>query len=234
MRRYELALTCVWIAATLGARDACAHRLIQDDGTHTSPASAIALEDFELSQVVYHEVRENSNQLWFTFDAVAGQTLHWELGLPALERLDGYRPSLMILGPGLPEIEAPFEIPEGLGGLVVEVEAEPELFFEPFTGTSSWKLSSGDRSIAQDGTYYVVAYYPEGTPGKFWVALGKREEFGLRDVLGYADTIAFVREYHEDSAAPLSVLNWVLLAVSYLAKALTGPFIPFFSFLWGW
>jgi hypothetical protein len=112
------------------------------------------------------------------------------------------------------------------GGFIIDTaEVELEFFFERFTATNTWILSSSEQSIEEAGTYFVVAYHPQGTPGKFWVALGKREEFGLADVLGYADTLAFVRNYHEDSAVAYSILNWGLLALSYLAQIVLGPFI---------
>ena len=224
MKRSVVSLVLLAMAMTFGGSNAYAHRVIDDDGSHTTAENAVVLEDFELSQVVYHEVTDSSNHLWFRFDATAGQTLYWEFGLPSIGRLLNYRPEMVVLGPGLPEISLPFDAPEGLGGFVVENGAELEDFFERFTGTNTWILSSEERTIEQDGTYYVVVYHPDGTLGKFWVALGKREEFGLRDILGYAETLAFVRTYHEDSVEPLSSLNRGLLGLSILAQFLFALF----------
>ncbi len=42
-----------------------------------------------------------------------------------------------------------------------------------------------------------MAYVPSGQTGKLWVAIGRREEFSLEDILGLPATIAQVREFHE-------------------------------------
>ena len=226
MRNAPTSLALAALMVGVCSMSAVAHRLIDDDGTHATPENAIVLEDFELSQVVYHEVTPTSIELWFSFAAQPGQTLYWEFGLPAMESLTDYRPVMAVLGPGLPAIELPIDTPEGLGGFIVGGEdAELDFFFEQFTGTNSWILSSDEQTIAQAGTYYVVAFHPEDALGKFWVAIGKREEFNLNDVITYADTVAFVRDYHEDSAAPLSALNIGLLALSYAAQVLFGPIL---------
>ena len=80
-------VTCIGI---LVAPAAVAHRLVPDEGTHTSPDTAIFLNDVDLSQVVYHEVTDQSNHLWIAFDAASGQNLYWQLGLPAIEGLEEY------------------------------------------------------------------------------------------------------------------------------------------------
>jgi hypothetical protein len=225
MKRYAANLVLMAVALTYCAANAHAHRVIEDDGSHTTAENAIILEDFELSQVVYHEVTDSSNHLWFRFEATEGQILYWEFGLPSISRLQNYRPEMVVLGPGLPDISLPFDVPDGLGGLVVENGAQLEDFFERFTGTNTWILSNEEQRIEQAGTYYVVAYHPDDTPGKFWVALGKREEFGLADVLGYAETLFFVRNYHEDSVEPLSSLNRRLLRLSLRAQFFFALFI---------
>ena len=82
------------------APEAHAHRLVPDDGTHVDADTAIFLDDMGLSQVVYHEVTPTSNHLWIAFDVAAGENLYWQLGLPAIEGLENYRPTVVVLGPG--------------------------------------------------------------------------------------------------------------------------------------
>ena len=54
--------------------------------------------------------------------------------------------------------------------------------------------------VATAGRYYLVAYDPAGQPGKLWVAVGRREEFGLNDILTLPEVLARVREFHETEA----------------------------------
>jgi len=207
------------------APGAAAHRLVPDDGTHTSAETAIFLDDVELSQVVYHAVRAESNQLWIAFDAPADGDIYWQLGIPRIAGLEDYRPTVVVLGPGLPAVDVPLDVPEGLGGLVVETDGLPgEAFNEPFTGTRSWIVREEDVTLEEPGRHYVVAYHPDGTPGKFWLAVGRREEFGFSDVVTYEDTLDVVREFHEVEDQRLPLLPRVLLALSRVAQTLCDMF----------
>lgn len=232
MKRLALTTLLALAMVTFGAIDAQAHRVIDDDGSHTTYDNPIILNDFELSQVVYHTVTLSSNQLWFRFDAEEGQELYWEFGLPAIDSLSNYRPEMWVFGPGLPALDlkgaSDITPPPGLGGFKIENYEELEFFFERFTSTNTWILNSDSREIEDDGTYYVMAHHPGGNTGKFWVALGAREEYGLEDILIYADTLNFVRNYHEDSTEPLSPLNILMLTLSYVFQGIFGNLLFLF------
>ncbi len=181
------------------AAPAAAHKPIFSDGTALSPETAIRIDDVSISYVIYHEVTEPGRPLWLVFDVAAGQRVYLSLGVPVLEGSESLRPSLALLGPGLPPVELPFEIPAGLGGLVLQRPEgrEPEFFHEEFTGTDSWIQGEIEPQLEQAGTYYAVAWLPDGATGKLWVAPGRREAFTLADVVGLPATIARVRAFHE-------------------------------------
>ena len=203
-----------------------AHQLVPDDGSHVDAASALVIEDPDLSQVVYHPVTEQSAEIWLTFDGVEGQEFYMQLGVPYLERLTNYRPALVLLGPGLPDIETPLDVPEGLGGVAFpSAGVTPEYFNEHFTGTESWILLEQTYSLPADGQYYVVAYHPGGEVGKLWVSVGRREEFGLKDLFTFRAVVMEVREFHEVADEPLPPLPFILVTISDLLRAL-------FWFLW--
>ena len=220
MMRNLIVIGFVFVLAVIPL-EAAAHRLVPDDGSHTTAETAIFLEDAGLSQVVYHEVTPTSNALWIAFDATAGENLYWQLGLPAIKGLENYRPSVAVLGPGLPAADLPFPVPDGLGGIVVNTAGMvPEVFEEHFTGTEDWIITQEDRTLTHSGRYYVVLYHPDGTPGKCWIAIGRREEFGLSDILSYVDVLAFVRQYHEVGDEPLPLLPSILLAFSQAMRVI--------------
>ncbi|HOC70434.1 MAG: hypothetical protein BWX80_02417 [Candidatus Hydrogenedentes bacterium ADurb.Bin101] len=194
---------------------AWAHRYIENDGTHTTAERAIPLGDIGLSQVVYHEVTAASGSLWMSFDATAGMEASIELGVPFIERFASYRPAFALLGPGLPPLEqAPVPVPEGCGGIVFTTDAvkEPEIFDEEFTGTESWVFGRQDIVLPQNGTYYIVAFVPSGTPGKLWVAPGIRESFGFMDIVTLPRVIYKVRTFHEVFFWG-GILGWAYLAI---------------------
>ena len=200
MRVLPLVLTGVLLVCVPSV--AWAHRPILSDGSARDASTALYIADVDLSQVVYHEVTAESPLLWLTFDLNEGQSLYFQLGVPVIERLRDYRPALVLVGPGLPQADLPFAVPDGLGAqrFPSDQVAEPREFDEPFSGTSSWILLTETIPITVAGRYYLVAYDPAGQPGKLWVTLGKREEFGPGDIATLADILPKVRQFHEIDA----------------------------------
>jgi len=176
-----------------------AHRPTFSDGTAVDAEHAIAFEDVQISRVVYHSVTGASLRLWLTFEIDAPQDLFLQIGVPMLDRLRAYRPALMLLGPGLPELHPSFEIPTGLGGRIFDTGdvENPKRFFEPFTRTRSWILREATVRLPEAGRYYVVAFDPGGDPGKLWVGMGRKEVWGARDLLKMSSILREVRRFHE-------------------------------------
>lgn len=223
MRLFYLSL----LAAVVVCAPASAHRLVPNDGTHDDLATALYVDAPEVSQLFLHAITAENPQFWLTFHRKPGQTTDLQLGIPDIEGEEGYRPALALVGPGLPEPTAglPFTVPEELGVLVFDSElSTPEEFYERFTGTRSLILREEQVLMEHDGPFYVVLYHPEGEAGKAWVALGTREEFGLADVVGFAETVATVRTFHEVDDVALPTLTRVLVVVSRFLSAILGIF----------
>ena len=202
---------------------AFAHQPTMSDGTAIGPDSAIELDDIQLSRVIYHEITEDAPSLWLTFDVDEPQSLFVSLGLPLLDWLESFRPAFAVLGPGLPAIDLPIEVPEGLGGLLFETDqvTDPEVFHEPFSGTSSWILREEHVDLPEVGTYFIVAFVPSGETGKLWVAPGDREEFGLADIIKLSGVLDEVRAFHETSGGGFPCFVFLLAGILLLLPALS-------------
>jgi len=176
-----------------------AHKPRFTEGRGKSPDQAIWVKNVKISQVYYHQVTPETSQVWLNFNADKGQKLFVQLGVPVLDRLRCYRPAVAIVGPCLPESKLPFPVPEKMGAMEFRTEnvTEPRFFHEPFTDTDSWILLEKTVTLPSKGNYYLVAYVPSGQPGKLWVAVGKREAFGLGDWLKFNETKKRVRAFHE-------------------------------------
>jgi len=96
-----------------------------------------------------------------------------QIGVPVLDRLKEFRPSMLVVGPGLPEDNVPFPLPEGAGVKAFPTDSieEPRFFHEHFTGTDSWILRSDTVKLPGSGRYYLVAYVPSGVKGKLWLSV---------------------------------------------------------------
>ena len=195
--RFILLAAGVIPALTGGA--AFGHRPIMSYGTAVDAEHALRIWNVQMSRVVYHRVTERAPQVWITFDVERAQPLTIQLGVPVIARLQKYRPAVALLGPGLPEVELPFEVPQGLGGLVFETDDvdRPAVFDEPISTTRSWILVDTTAELPEAGTYYVVAFHPEEETGKLWVSTGEAEDFTLADIVDLPDMLEEVRRFHE-------------------------------------
>ncbi len=170
-------------------------------GDFTGPDRAYQVEDPNISIVVYQDITCELDQLWFSFEAEAGFPLYIQLGVPVIDRLADYRPSVALLAPGLPAPEEglPFTLPDGLGAVVfhsddVDVPAD---FYETFTSTSSWVVVEETVELPEDGTGYLVAWDPEGWTGKLWLATGTVEDFSDVEFTEFLYWDEAVNDFHE-------------------------------------
>jgi hypothetical protein len=200
-----------------------AHKPVSIGETFGAAERALVLEEVDTSQVVYAALTSDESQLWLTFEAEEPTDLHLSLGIPAIERLGGYRPWIAVLGPGLPEIELPISMPAGSGGLAFRGSApgDDALFFEPFTGTESWITVKETVALPEAGRYYVAAWAAREEADKLWVAVGVRERFGLRDVLSLPSIGRGVRAFHE-VAERRALIPWESVLVLALIAGAIG------------
>ncbi|MCX6094789.1 MAG: hypothetical protein NTY63_08240 [Candidatus Bipolaricaulota bacterium] len=191
-----------------------AHKPIEIGAVFPSQTASLRLETVDVSQVVYTELTPDHPQLWLTFDAAAGFALSVSLGVPA-GRGAAYRPSLFLLGPGMPNLDLPLSPPAGYGGLAVvsAVTAAAIPFHEPFTGTDSWILVERTFQLRASGTYYLVAVSDDSPLGKLWVAVGTREAFSWKDIVSLPATVRDVRSFHEVPTSRGGSLGKVLFLV---------------------
>lgn len=207
---------------------AWAHRYIENDGSHGTVGKALPIGDIGLSRVVYHEASEGARQIWLSFEAGAGGEASIQIGVPLIGRYAAFRPAFALLGPGLPPLDAPpVEVPEGCGGIVFTTDAvtDPGIFEEKFTGTDSWVFERQVISLPETGSYYIVGFVPSGASGKFWIAPGTRENFGLADIATLPVVIFKVRTFHEVFFWG-GILGWGFLAA---VLVLLAPVLLFFS-----
>lgn len=212
----------VTVAFACLAFHAHAHKPVAIDGGATSITNAHEVADPAVSLVGYHQASPNAPELWFTFDADPNTTLTLQLGVPKIDRYAGIRPAMALVGPDLPVADLPFDLPDGYGAVVFRTEGQqPELFYEEFTGTSSWRFEPVHAEVSVQGRYYLVGFVPSGENAKFWMALGETESFGLADLISLPGTLVAVRTFHE--VFPFGgLLGWALLLLLVASAGILG------------
>jgi hypothetical protein len=189
-------------AAAAIALPVAAHRLAAIGESFPSRADALRIEDPDVSQVAYVKLTAAEPNLWMTFDTVGPFELYVQLGLPALSRLAGHRPSLSVISDSSGEAIATFD---------TALTVTPRFFHEPFTDTDSWILLEETVAIPAAGTYYIHVSSSPDKAGKVWVAVGQREVFGLSDVFSLPSVIREVRAFHEAGPRGPTSLEWARL-----------------------
>jgi hypothetical protein len=180
------------------------HRPIESEENPDRHSRALNIARPDVSQVYYGVLDTERPQVWFRFEAKENQKIYFSVGVPAIERLRNYRPSLALIGPGLAESGLnsnglPFEVPPNLDVEIYTSRESPRFFHEHFTGTESWIHIEVTRTIRCSGTYYLVAYTPnDPMPGdKLWLTMGRKERFKLRDLFTFRRWKRDIREFHE-------------------------------------
>lgn len=149
------------------------------------PGEENRLEDIDVSVAYYQQLAAGDQVDIFSFTGVAGQHLHVGVNIPAIDGLDDYGISIALLGPGLPSDDfglLPSSYPEAPGAVVYPTTTGDD-FFEPFTQTRYWGRQGIELELPADGTYYVLAWHPQGSPGKYVIDFGREESFGLTELL---------------------------------------------------
>ncbi|MGC9530549.1 MAG: hypothetical protein ACP5G2_08105 [Candidatus Bipolaricaulaceae bacterium] len=180
-------------------------------GEYVNANSALFITDPGLSQVIYYQLTSERPQLWL---AVEGPGEVWvRLGVPAIPDLSDFRPRLALVGPGLPMPQEglPLAVPGSMGIelLTTDSGTARQVFHEHFTDTRSWIQGDWEIELRRKGTYYLVAYAPDGRYEKLWVAIGRREAFTWEEVLSLPQVMRDVRAFHEVKPG---LAQWLRLA----------------------
>jgi len=178
---------------------ACAHRPVFTKDAAKDPETAILLTEPQVSQVVYREITDKAPQIWLGFSVPKDFELYIQIGVPVMDRLKKFRPSMVLVGPGLPKKDAPFKIPKDMGTRILATNEvkKPRFFHEHFTGTDSWILRSETIALSEPGRYYLVAFSPDKQTGKLWLSIGKKESFTAEDWKQFPTWRKLIRAFHE-------------------------------------
>ena len=178
-----------------------AHRPSFPDGFNKSPYTAFQLDDIDISQAIYQVLEENE-QVWLKFhpNNSSSKTANIQLGVPILEETESFRPMVAVVSQNLQRIDLPFDLPDGFGAIVYEVNNKKAIrkFHEPYTNTNSWILIEEEFEIVANETHYVVIFSNTNQSGKFWFATGDKEVFDFSSSQLH-ENILKVKTFHKPS-----------------------------------
>ncbi len=185
-----------------------------------TPETALQLPDDDVSRAIYRRAPD-AGPFWVQFSGEGGAPLKIQLGVPRIERLATFRPTVVLIGPGLPQPDAlppSIDLPAGDGARVFATEGvdDPRVFHEDITGTASWVLLERTVALPQAGTFNLAVHAP--APGRYWISTGSREAFGLADVAKLPGWTERVRAFHDVDGWPA----WMTIGTIVLAVLAMG------------
>ncbi len=174
---------------------AAAHAPSVLESTPTTPDAPVVLDDPTLSRANGATNERPGETDWYRLDLQAGDPL--VVGMTEPEARGSVAATFTLLGPGLPGASDVGREAQGLAELAgvdgaVVFEPSPEPAREVHGGLGFINYGSVRLEAPEDGSYYVAvrAVEPDAT-GKYVLAPGVREEFGLDAVGGMVDLVGF-------------------------------------------
>lgn len=193
MRRMSAFLVAAAATAALLALPgaASAHAPLVVDGGNESSETAFVLEDPTRSLALGSTILEPGERDWYRMEMTAGQPLVVQMTRP--DAVGGIAADVTLLGPGLPgpdDTTAALATEVGADGAVL-LPAEGDPGRSVHAGLGFYEYEGLRTTAPADGTYWiVVSAHDPGETGKYVLAPGVDEEFGLAEVGGMIDLVA--------------------------------------------
>jgi hypothetical protein len=183
------------LAALLVPGPAAAHSPSVSQASSATPQDAVVLEDPTLSRAIGATLEAPGEVDWYRLDLEAGDPL--VVGMTAPDATGAVAATFTLVGPGLPP--AVGSGPRALA-LAQAAGADGAIAFEPVSeptrevhgGLGFLQYGTLSLRAPEDGSYWVAVYAADpAATGKYVLAPGVREQFGIDAIEGMADLITF-------------------------------------------
>lgn len=144
------------------------------------------VRDPEPAQAFYGRLPAGAAADIIPIQARKGQTIYLRMLVPNAPAFAGFQPRVVLVGPqleGVAPSDLPVPLEPGEGILPVPGMEPPEITYEPFTQVRYRVQGMLQGTYPATGRYKMVIYDPGCQGGPYTAALGRRERFGLRDML---------------------------------------------------
>lgn len=192
-------------------------------------AGATYIENPTKSWAVYDELHAGGKVHYYRFHMTQGQILSLSLFVP---EIDTFIPRMAIMGQGIesggtqPDY---LQVPDGSGVMIVEGKLPDQAVYEPFTPASQYNLAQIEINIEEEGTYYIGVYDPE-QGGRYGLAIGSREEFGLYEWITVPINVIGLHKWEGQSLgliiAPMLTVLIIGFIFLYQKKSLASLSLP--------
>jgi len=153
----------------------------------------IFVEDHQISWAAYNQLETAGDVDFYSFKVEQGEVIYFSMVIPVIDRYKNFMPDLALIGPRLENdyagydmnyINSLLKLESGENIIIVRDDQDnPDTFFEPFTRTSYWRRQQYSTEAPAEGTYYLAVFSEEKDQGKYTLAIGRKEIWGLKDLI---------------------------------------------------
>ena len=186
----------------------------------------IFVEDHQISWAAYNQLDKTGDVDYYSFQAEQGEEIYFSMVIPEIERYQNFRPDLALIGPGLENDYAGYDrnyinsiLKVGSEEKIIIVRDDqdnPDTFFEPFTRTSYWRRQQFSTTAPAAGNYYLAVFSGEKDQGKYTLAIGRKEVWGLRDLIRMPKIWWDTRIFVEKENSTYLILAFIISITSFL------------------
>ena len=185
-----------------GTSVAFAHKpIFVDPRSNLTRETAIRIADPGVSWAVYAQLSEAGEVDYYTFAGKRGMKVEIAMSVPKIEATRDFGVVVALAGRSINggDLPSPMVLREGEGFVSAPDSAhdETKLFNEDFTGTVYWTRQTLRATLAADELYTIAVFNDRGKTGKYVLAIGEREEFGVQDLLDFPNVRARVQQWFE-------------------------------------
>ncbi|MZP28135.1 hypothetical protein GTO91_00150 [Heliobacterium undosum] len=187
----------------------------------TSIRSDAPVLPLDRSTRIYGRLFHAGQTDYFTVHGQSGDELRLEMAVPQLDGLEKFRPSIAVIGPGLPmdaRDGAYFTVPNGLGAHVIEPAARERDFDDAVSGARFWLTQAFQFRLPAEADYYIAVFDKSGERGKYVLHLGLPEETGILTAFQRPIQFFEIRAWYH----PTQLLAVTALAVMAVAVFFAG------------
>ena len=219
----KLSILFAFTVLLTSASVALAHKpIFVEPASNATRESAVKISDPNVSWAIYAQLSQAGEVNYYTFDGARNARVKIDVSVPRIESERDFGVAVALIGAGLRDSAAgaPIALNAGEGAIIApDLRHDPtRVFDEPFTQTSYWTRQTLIAQLPEDGAYTLAVWNPRGQTGKYVIAIGEREEFGLADLFDFPRVWIKVHRYFRETGTDLE--NAV--GVFFLSPIVTG------------
>ncbi len=143
--------------------------------------------DAQRPWAIFGEIERLHELDHYTFIAKDAMTIKLQLLVPKKDGLEAFRPSIVLIGPGISgESSIIGELPPVSGAMDIVQDADDykKTMMDRFTFITYWKGPMQEVALSEEGRYYLVIVPNEDEIGRYVLRIGEQEDVSFMNILG--------------------------------------------------